>query len=183
VDSAAIQADAVTSGKVAPDTLDATDLAANSVGASELADNAVDSAAIAADTILAVDIATDAVGAVELAPDAVTASGLANDSVDSAAIINGAVGDADIRPGGTPSTVSINPPSVAANSCSTVNTAVASIAVGDFVLMNLDPALETGLDMEAANQDTAGQLRVRVCNHTGSAIDGVARTHNLLVIR
>ena len=91
VDTAAIQADAVTSGKVANGTLDATDLAADSVAASELADGSVDTAAIQADAVTGAKVATGTLDATDLAADSVAASELAADSVDTAAIQTGAV--------------------------------------------------------------------------------------------
>ena len=51
VDTAAIQAKAVTAAKIADDTITATQIAANAVGASELADNAVNVAALDADDL------------------------------------------------------------------------------------------------------------------------------------
>ncbi len=101
----------------------------------------------------------------------------------SAKIPAGGIAASDIRPSGLSSTVSIDPPSVTANTCSVVNTAVASIASGDIVVLNTSPSLENGLVVEAANQDTAGQLRIRFCNITSSDVDGASRTHNYLVIR
>jgi hypothetical protein len=64
-----------------------------------------------------------------------------------------------------------------------VNTAVASIASGDIVILNVPAALEDSLTAEAANQDTAGQLRVRFCHTANGALDGAALTYNFLVIR
>jgi hypothetical protein len=142
----------VTGAKVAANTLDATDLAADSVAASELASDAVDTAAIQAD------------------------------AVTSAKIAAGAISKADISPSGMASTITINPPSIASNSCTIVNTTMTGILPGDVVIFNADVA-EAGLIADPSEQDTADQLRIRFCNMTGAAIDGVSRTHNFVVIR
>ena len=57
VDTAAIQAKAVTAAKIADDTITATQIAANAVGASELADGAVDTAAVADSAITTAKLA------------------------------------------------------------------------------------------------------------------------------
>ena len=182
VDTAAIQADAVTSGKVATNTLDATDLAADSVAASELADNAVDSAAIAADTITAADLAADAVGLSELADNSVDTAAIEADAVTSAKIAAGAVGKADVSPSGMANTVTIDPPSIAAQSCTVMTPAVTGIAANDVVIWS-DDVQESGVFSTPAEQTTANQLRIRFCNITGAAIDPTSRSHNFVVIR
>ena len=51
------------------------------------------------------------------------------------------------------------------------------------MVFNTSPSLENGLVADAANQDTAGQLRIRFCNTMSSDLNGASRTHNFLVIR
>jgi hypothetical protein len=91
-----IAADAVTSAKIAVDTIVAADVAEGAIGNGELAADAVTSAKIAADTILASDIATDAVTATEIAADAVTSSEIAADAVTASEIATDAVGASEI---------------------------------------------------------------------------------------
>ncbi len=174
----------MTSGKVATDSLDATDLAADSVAASEIAAGAVGTSEVADDTLTATDLAADSVASSELADNAVDTAAIQADAVTSAKIPAGGIAASDIRPSGIASTVSINPPSIAADTCTVVDTAVASIASGDIVILNTPAALESGLLADAANQDAAGQLRVRFCNTTTLAsINGGSQTYNFLVIR
>ena len=142
----------MTSAKVATDTLDAADLAADSVAASELADNAVDSAAIAADTLAAADLAADSVASSELADNAVDTAAIQADAVTSAKIAAGAVGKTDINPSGMVSSVTIDPPSITSNNCTVVNTAITGVTPGDIVIFNADTQ-EDGLFAEAAEQD------------------------------
>ena len=67
VNTAAIQAKAVTAAKIADDTITATQIAANAVGSSELADNAVDTAAVADSAITTAKITDAAVTPAKLA--------------------------------------------------------------------------------------------------------------------
>ena len=194
MDSAAIQADAVTGGKVATGTLDATDLADDSVATSELAVNAVGTAAIQADAVTGGKVATNTLDATDLAADAVASSELADASVDTAAIQADAVTSAKI-PGGGIAQSDIHRAGWRPQSRSTRRAWERGPArsttppsrrspPGTSSILNVPAALEAGLVAEAVNQDTAGQLRVRFCNFTAlGSIDGAARTYNFLVIR
>ena len=118
MDTTAVVDAAITSAKIALNTIVAGNLAANSVGASELADNAVDTAAVVngaittdkiADgaittakldgTIASSSIADNSVTSAKIAANAVGASELADNAVDAAAIAASAVTDAKVASG------------------------------------------------------------------------------------
>ena len=88
-----IAADAIGASEIAADAIGASELAADAIGSSEIATAAIDADAIATDAIGAAEIAsaaigadeiaTDAIGAAEIAADAIGASELAADSITS----------------------------------------------------------------------------------------------------
>ena len=72
-------------------------LAPNAVGTTEIADNAVTSAKVAADTLTADDLANNSVDSAEIAANAVNASEVANDAIDQGEIATGGVGADEIN--------------------------------------------------------------------------------------
>jgi len=96
VDTAALQAKAVTAAQIADDTITAAQIAANAVTASELADGAVDTAALVDGAVTQLKLAADSVGAAQIQANAVTALELADGAVDTAAIVDLAVTSAKI---------------------------------------------------------------------------------------
>ncbi|WP_378924129.1 hypothetical protein [Pelagicoccus mobilis] len=106
IDTAAIKNGAITSDKVAINSLVADDLAADSVGASELAPNSVASENIINGTIALADmgsnsvnssnIVNDSIGYWDIAPNAVGQSELGNNAVTSSHVVDNSLGAADI---------------------------------------------------------------------------------------
>jgi hypothetical protein len=97
---------AITSVKIAADTITAADIAANGVGASEIATDAVRAAEIQAgavgtsevadNSLTAADLAAGSVGTSEVADNSLTAADLAANSVAASEIAAGAVGSSEI---------------------------------------------------------------------------------------
>jgi hypothetical protein len=96
VDAAAIQALAITTGKIALDAITSAQIAPNAVTASELADLSVDTAALANLAVTGDKIANDTITAVQIAPNAIGSSELANGAVGTPALLDGAVTQAKL---------------------------------------------------------------------------------------
>jgi hypothetical protein len=122
--------DAVTSAKVALDSLTATDLATGSVDSAEIAADAVGSSEIATDAVGAAEIAADAVGSSEIAIDAVGAAEVATDAIGSAEIAAGAVGSSEVALD-----------SLTADDLATGAVTTAEILNGTIAGADLDPAI------------------------------------------
>ena len=152
VDTAAIQADAVTGAKVATGTLDATDLAADSVAASELANDAVDTAAIQTGAVTSGKIANDAVNTAQVA-DASTTAGVGLKQADI-----GLAGTFTVTPGS----------SITSSRCSDFATTVSGVAANDMVMLTGPTgASTTGYSAQVVST-ASNQITVRICNLTGS---------------
>lgn len=114
-------------------------------------------------------IANNALGSVE--------TGTANDE-----IVDGTVDAQDLSVA-TADTASIDPPSVAANSCFTGDQAVSGTQIGDHVVITTPQSLDGGLSATALIPNANNEVRVRFCNVTNSAIDEGPETFNVIVIR
>jgi hypothetical protein len=140
---------AVRSEQVAPNSLQAGDLAANSVGSSEVAPN----------SIQAGDIASNAIGGAELGPNSVQADEVQNGSLNAA--------DVGVLTG----VESGNFPVIAAGDCGfdTINPPGTLDLDGHAVLVTPDSGFfgEVSFAAEAEN----AQIRIKACNPTGLAID------------
>ena len=67
---------------------------------------------------------------------------------------------------------SMDPPDLAANSCSVGDMDVQGIRVGDHVLVTTSEELNPALSVTSLIPSEAGNVRVRLCNHTQSAVTG-----------
>ena len=67
---------------------------------------------------------------------------------------------------------SMDPPDLAANSCSVGDMDVQGIRVGDHVLVTTSEELNPALSVTSLIPNEAGNVRVRLCNHTESAVTG-----------
>ncbi|MDP6584367.1 MAG: hypothetical protein QF535_06900 [Anaerolineales bacterium] len=82
IGTAAIDDDAITAAKIAPNTVVAADIAADAITASELADDAVDTNAIANLAVTTAKIAADAIDGTKLADNAVNSEHYTDGSID-----------------------------------------------------------------------------------------------------
>jgi len=67
---------------------------------------------------------------------------------------------------------SMDPPDLAAHSCSTGDMDVEGIRPGDHVLVTTSEELNPALSVTSLIPSAAGEVRVRLCNHTESALMG-----------
>ena len=86
VTSAKIADNAITAAHIAPDTIIAADIAANAIGSSELADNAVDTAAIAPDAVTGAKIADDQINSEHYVDGSIDTAHIADNAVTGAKI-------------------------------------------------------------------------------------------------
>ena len=141
---------AVGSEQVAPNSLQADDLAANSVGSSEIAPNSV----------LAGDIAANAITGGELGPNSVQADEVENGSLNAA--------DVGLFSGAA----SANLPNIAAGACGAdqIDPAPGATSIdGHAVLVTPDAGFFGNVSFHAEAEGT--QIRIKSCNSTGAAID------------
>lgn len=106
---------------------------------------------------------------------------LLGQAIESTEITDGTITLADQA--GVRGVASIDPPSIAAQTCVVTSTAVAGLVVGDKVFVQTPTLLEAGLTAIANETDTADQLKVRICNVTGVAVDGLARSWPYTALR
>ena len=104
----------------------------------------------------------------------VTAGDIASGAVTSAKIASDAVTRTKIQAIKW-GTVSVDPPSIAPNSSTNVDVAVAGLVTTDRILVSCMEDLENGLAQIAAYVPQAGTLRIRISNLTTGTIDGIAR--------
>lgn len=80
-------------------------------------------------------------------------------------------------------TGNMDTPSVAANSCVTGDMAVAGIQPGDHVIVTTPLDLSQALSVTSLIPNANNEARVRLCNHTNTAVDEPIRTFNVIAIR
>ena len=78
--------------------------------------------------------------------------------------------------------LSVDPPSIAANSNNTQNIALLGISAGDQIFLTPPSSLETGLVLVGAST-LAGSVDITLRNTTGAAINGIARNWYYFVVR
>ena len=77
---------------------------------------------------------------------------------------------------------SMDPPDLAAHSCSTGDMDVPGIRPGDHVLVTTSESLDPALSVTSLIPSANDEARVRLCNHTASAVTGAnALPFNVLV--
>ncbi len=80
-------------------------------------------------------------------------------------------------------TVSVDPPSINANSSSTFTVSIAGVNVGDLVLLTPPSNMEADLVFQGADVTAGGTVTIRIRNVSGAVVDGAARTWKYIVIR
>jgi hypothetical protein len=140
------------------------------------------------------------VGSAQLAPNAVVfgkvagnaidANAIQSNAIDGSKVANGSLGSADVSPQGPNGTLAgtftDDPPSINAGACSIEQitaSAVQGLAIGDHVVLQLDPGLPDGLEVAPLRVTTANRLDIRVCNRGATPLDDTSRTYGFLVIR
>jgi hypothetical protein len=78
-------------------------------------------------------------------------------------------------------TESVDPPSLAPETCDRIPISVAAVQAGDSVIVTPPAGLDPG--MVATADAGAGTIGLRLCNPTADAIDAGATEFRLLVIR
>lgn len=79
--------------------------------------------------------------------------------------------------------VAVDPASIAATTCTETSVTVSGAAAGDIIVMNPPASLEAGLCFSGAGVSAANTVQVRLCNVTGSGVDGASRTWTYTLIR
>jgi len=80
-------------------------------------------------------------------------------------------------------TVSVDPPSINANTSTTFTVTITGVQTGDLVFLTPPSTLEGALIFQGADVTAAGTVTIQMRNVTGVAIDGIARTWSYMVIR
>jgi hypothetical protein len=183
-----IHNNAVTSSKVAADSLGAVDLAAGSVASSEVADESLTAADLALNSVGSNEIATDAVqateiadgsidggeivdgslGAVELAPGSVGTSEIIDSTIVSADVANNSLTTADIAGTDAHGIISLASGAVASGRCTNFNISVGGALAGQGVVLTLLDAVPSGVLITASRVPSDGNVTMPVCNFTGA---------------
>jgi streptogramin lyase len=146
----------------------------SSVGTVRLQDGAVTAIKLAGGAVGSTQLATGGVASVDLANGAVTGAKLASGSVGSSQIVPGSVSIADLS--GTNANTTFDLPAVGANTCSTADVSDPGATTTDFPMVSFPGPSTLPLQVSATvlRVDTAGSVRVKFCNGTGSDAAGVA---------
>ncbi len=189
--------------------MDTAQITNNAVGNAQLGGGAVSTGKIQPLAVDTAQLALGAVGTSQLQNGAVDYNKLAANSVDSTKIVNGSVSPADLEGGGiTGATiqnasvgvndfaapnmtgvplageVNVNPGILNAGECLVELVTVAGVKDGDRMILNVtDAAMEPELDASAMTSDTDGQLRIRICNRGGAAVNGAERSYSYIALR
>jgi hypothetical protein len=118
----------------------------------------------------------------KLADGAVTTAKLADGAVTTAKIADGNVTVAKLS--GLRGTVSIDPgASVVAETCVTVTPTVNGMSPADSPILQPPADLENGLTAQALGADNPNEMKVRICNVTGSNVPAAPHTYGFLALR
>ncbi len=79
-------------------------------------------------------------------------------------------------------TVTVDPPSIAANTAVNVDVAVVGVLIGDEVIAFPPATLEAGLSGMALAVVANASVRLRIANSTIAAIDGAALVWRLMIV-
>jgi hypothetical protein len=80
-------------------------------------------------------------------------------------------------------TVTVDPPSIAANSSGTVPVTITGVQSGDLVFLTPPVGMETALIFQGASVTGANTVTIQIRNASGAAVNGAARTWSYMVIR
>jgi hypothetical protein len=140
------------------------EIGANKVEAAELSDNSVDLAAMLDNSVGTSEIVTDGVGSSELA----------NNAVGSAEVLNASLTTADvaIASGAT----SLDFPSMAANTCSTLEIITGGNVDSDPTLIMADNLFTAGVSVSTSDAVSPDRFQVRACNNQAITVDPGAAT-------
>jgi hypothetical protein len=157
-------------------TVGTTRLQNGAVTVEKIAAGAVGNGQLAGNAVAAGNIIPGSIGSAALATGAVTGDKLAPGSVGNSQIVPASVSIADLSGANTNTTFDI--PEVTANTCSTAEVADAAAATSDFPMISFPGPTNLPLQLSATvlRVDTAGSVRVKLCNGTGvdaAAVSGV----------
>jgi hypothetical protein len=79
--------------------------------------------------------------------------------------------------------VAVDPASIAATTCAETQLTITGAAAGDVVVFTPPASLEAGLCYSGARVSAANTVQLRLCNVTGSGVDGASRTWSYVLIR